>query len=139
MVFVLWYCSEGNVVVPHQNPNFEKERCDSKCLPGSLGEAPATKFGKFQLFHQMFSDQASEDQRAACVSQTWQGAAPRSTWPPWQGEMIVSETFRIFTLCHLSSMCAAWAHILPLLDPAGVGTQINQALASLHAFKIRNT
>ena len=44
MVFVLWYCSEGNVVVPHQNPNFEKERCDSKCLPGSLGEAPATKF-----------------------------------------------------------------------------------------------
>ena len=31
-------------MVPHQNPNFEKERCDSKCLPGSLGEAPATKF-----------------------------------------------------------------------------------------------
>jgi len=88
MVFVLWYCSEGNVVVPHQNPNFEKERCDSKCLPGSLGIRRS-------------ASSLCEPDVAGCGAQV-----------------------NMTTVA--SSMCAAWAHILPLLDPAGVGTQINQ-------------
>ena len=94
----------------------------------------------FNFFLACSGDQASEDQPAACVSQTWQGAVvPRWTWPRCRGDMMTSETFRILTSCHLSSMCEAWAHILPLLDPAGVGTQINQALASLRAIIICNT
>merc|ERR1711963_991501 len=37
MINYLLNLSTGSVIVPHKNPNYENERCDTMCLPGSFG------------------------------------------------------------------------------------------------------
>ena len=96
--------SAGSVIVPHKNPNYENERCDTMCLPGSLGKwkGNRNKYLTWALIG------IRRSQASLCEPNSDQ----------CQEEANIEDM--------TSVMCQAWAHIFPFLDEDGVGKQIKQ-------------
>ena len=95
--------SKGSVIVPHVEPHLAHERCESMCIPRSLGTYQTTSV---ELCYKLSGIRRSG--RLLCEPDTNQ----------------CDDQVNITMVS--SSMCRAWAHILTFLKPEGVGTQISQ-------------
>lgn len=99
-----YHFSLGKVIVPHEESNLAHERCESMCIPGSLGMDPTMFCYIINTFHPGIRKSGM----LLCEPDTAECAAPVNI-------SLVA-----------SSMCRAWAHMFTFLRPDGVGTQISQ-------------